>query len=145
MPMLNRHILSLIFCCFGLFLIVYSAYSLGDFSEYGAAFMPSIIGGGMIIFSLIDIFSRDQESDIPLVSWHEIKFVLLIIGIILFYVFASDYLGFILTGLIITAPLMMKYAITKPIYSFIISASVVLGVYYLFTAVLLVPLPQLFS
>ena len=139
MPMLNRHILSLIFCCFGLFLIVYSAYSLGDFSEYGAAFMPSIIGGGMIIFS------RDQESDIPLVSWHEIKFVLLIIGIILFYVLASDYLGFILTGLIITAPLMMKYATTKPIYSFIISASVVLGVYYLFTAVLLVPLPQLFS
>ena len=145
MPMLNRHILSLIFCCFGLFLIVYSAYSLGDFNEYGAAFMPSIIGGGMIIFSLIDIFSRDQESDILFVLWHKIKFILLIIAIFLFYVFASDYLGFILTGLIITAPLMMKYATTKPIYSFIISASVVLGVYYLFTAVLLVPLPQLFS
>ncbi|MEQ4921962.1 tripartite tricarboxylate transporter TctB family protein [Proteus hauseri] len=143
--MLNRHILSLIFCFFGLFLIVYSAYSLGDFSEYGAAFMPSIIGGGIIIFSLIDIFSRKQETDTPLVTWHEIKFVLLIIGVILFYVLAADYLGFILTGLIITAPLMMKYAKLKYIYSFIISASVVLGVYYLFTAVLLVPLPQLFS
>lgn len=50
MPMLNRHILSFIFCLFGLFLIIYSAYSLGDFSEYGAAFMPSLIGGGIIIF-----------------------------------------------------------------------------------------------
>ena len=121
MPMLNRH-----------------------FSEYGAAFMPSLIGGGMIIFSLLDIFAKKQQMDTPLVTWHEIKFVLLIIGIILFYVFFAEYLGFIVTGFIVIAPLMMKYAKVKPIFSFIISAGIVLGVYYLFTAVLLVPLPQLF-
>ncbi|HGN1673420.1 TPA: tripartite tricarboxylate transporter TctB family protein [Proteus mirabilis] len=144
MPMLNRHILSFIFCLFGLFLIIYSAYSLGDFSEYGAAFMPSLIGGGMIVFSLLDIFAKKQQMDTPLVTWHEIKFVLLIIGIILFYVFFAEYLGFIVTGFIVIAPLMMKYAKVKPIFSFIISAGIVLGIYYLFTAVLLVPLPQLF-
>ncbi|HGN1267153.1 TPA: tripartite tricarboxylate transporter TctB family protein [Proteus mirabilis] len=142
--MLNRHILSFIFCLFGLFLIIYSTYSLSDFSEYGAAFMPSLIGGGMIVFSLLDIFAKKQQMDTPLVTWHEIKFVLLIIGIILFYVFFAEYLGFIVTGFIVITPLMMKYAKVKPIFSFIISAGIVLGVYYLFTAVLLVPLPQLF-
>jgi len=82
---------------------------------------------------------------VPLVTWHEIKFVLIISGLIIFYILCVDYLGFILTGLVITAPLMMKYARAKAIYSFIISLGVVVGVYYLFTAVLLVPLPQLFS
>jgi len=56
--MLNRHIVSLLMLFFGVFLIGYSTYSLGDFSEYGAAFMPSVVGGGMIIFSLTDILSR---------------------------------------------------------------------------------------
>ena len=145
MPMLNRHIISLIMLFFGFFLIGYSSYSLGDFSEYGAAFMPSVVGGGIIIFSLADMMSRKNEDDVPLVTWHEIKFVLIVSGLIIFYILFVDYLGFILTGLIITAPLMMKYARAKAAYSFIISLGVVVGVYYLFTAVLLVPLPQLFS
>lgn len=143
--MLNRHIISLVMFFFGLFLIGYSTYSLGDFSEYGAAFMPSVVGGGIIIFSLTDMMSRKNEDDTPLVTWHEIKFVLIVSGLIVFYILCVDYLGFILTGMIITAPLMMKYARAKPIYSFIISLGVVVGVYYLFTAVLLVPLPQFFS
>jgi len=143
--MLNRHIVSLLMLFFGFFLIGYSTYSLGDFSEYGAAFMPSVVGGGIIIFSLTDMLSRKNEEDVPLVTWHEMKFVLIISGLIIFYILCVDYLGFILTGLVITAPLMMKYARAKAIYSLIISLGVVVGVYYLFTAVLLVPLPQLFS
>lgn len=145
MPMLNRHIVSLVMFFFGSFLIGYSTYSLGDFSEYGAAFMPSVVGAGIIIFSLTDMLSRKNEDDVPLVTWHEIKFVLIVSGLIIFYILFVDYLGFILTGLIITAPLMMKYARAKAIYSLIISLGVVVGVYYLFTAVLLVPLPQFFS
>jgi len=143
--MLNRHIVSLVMFFFGLFLIGYSTYSLGDFSEYGAAFMPSVVGAGIIIFSLTDMMSRKNEDDVPLVTWHEIKFVLIVSGLIIFYILFVDYLGFILTGLIITAPLMMKYARAKAVYSLIISLGVVVGVYYLFTAVLLVPLPQFFS
>jgi len=143
--MLNRHIVSLVMFFFGLFLIGYSTYSLGDFSEYGAAFMPSVVGAGIIIFSLTDMMSRKNEDDVPLVTWHEIKFVLIVSGLIIFYILCVDYLGFILTGLIITAPLMMRYARAKAIYSLIISLGVVVGVYYLFTAVLLVPLPQFFS
>lgn len=143
--MLNRHIVSLLMLGFGFFLIGYSTYSLGDFSEYGAAFMPSVVGAGIVIFSLTDMLSRKDEDDVPLVTWHEIKFVLIVSGLIIFYIFFVDYLGFILTGLVITAPLMMKYARSKKIYSFIISLGVVVGVYYLFTAVLLVPLPQFFS
>lgn len=143
--MLNRHIVSLVMLFFGAFLIAYSTYSLGDFSEYGAAFMPSVVGGGIIFFSLTDMLSNKKEEDVPLVTWHEIKNVIIITGLIIFYILFVDYLGFILTGLIITAPLMMKYAKTKAIYSFIISFGVVVGVYYLFTTVLLVPLPQLLS
>lgn len=143
--MLNRHIVSILMLFFGFFLIGYSTYSLGDFSEYGAAFMPSVVGAGIIIFSLTDMMSRKNEDDVPLVTWHEIKFVLIVTGLIVFYILFVDYLGFILTGLIITAPLMMKYARAKAIYSLIISFGVVVGVYYLFTAVLLVPLPQLLS
>ncbi|WP_300001470.1 tripartite tricarboxylate transporter TctB family protein [uncultured Cedecea sp.] len=145
MPMLNRHIVSLVMFFFGIFLIGYSTYSLGDFSEYGAAFMPSVVGAGIIIFALTDMLSHKNEDEVPLVTWHEIKFVLIVSGLIIFYIFCVDYLGFILTGLIITAPLMMKYARARPVYSFMTSLGVVVGVYYLFTAVLLVPLPQFFS
>ncbi len=143
--MLNRHIVSLVMFFFGIFLIGYSTYSLGDFSEYGAAFMPSVVGAGIIIFALTDMLSHKNEDEVPLVTWHEIKFVLIVSGLIIFYIFCVDYLGFILTGLIITAPLMMKYARARPVYSFMTSLGVVVGVYYLFTAVLLVPLPQFFS
>lgn len=143
--MLNRHIISLVMLFFGLFLIIYSTYSLGDFSAYGAAFMPSVVGGGIIIFSLAEMMSRNNEDDVPLVTWHEIKFVFIVSGFIIFYILFVDYLGFILTGMIITAPLMMKYARARMVYSLIISLGVVVGVYYLFTAVLLVPLPQFFS
>lgn len=39
--------------------------------------------------------------DTPLVTWHEIKFVLLIIGIILFYVFLLNTLVLLLRDLLL--------------------------------------------
>ena len=90
--------------------IIYSAYSLGDFLvNMVRLFMPSLIGGGMIVF-IIRYFCKKQQMDTPLVTWRKIKFVLLIIGIILFYVFLLNTLVFIVTGFIVIAPLMMKYA-----------------------------------
>ncbi len=43
--------------------------------------------------------------DTPLVTWHEIKFVLLIIGYHSILCVFAEYLGFIVTGFIVIAPL----------------------------------------
>ena len=51
-------------------------------------------------FSLLDIFAK-AAMDTPLVTWHEIKFVLLIIGIILFYVFLLNTLVLLLRDLLL--------------------------------------------
>ncbi len=140
--MIKNAIPSILFFTFGLFLVVYSTYSLGDFNQFGAAFMPTIAGAGIVIFSSID-FGVNIKQKLSKTKSNEAIYIAIISGLILFYVVASPYLGFILTSLIITAPLMACYAKCAKWQSFLLSSVLVVLVYLLFAKVLLVPLPQL--
>ena len=84
--MLKNKLISILFFTFGLFLVSYSSYYLGDFKEFGAGFMPTLAGIGILIFSLIDIISVKETIKGVYKSF---KPVCIISVIILFYIYLT--------------------------------------------------------
>jgi putative tricarboxylic transport membrane protein len=64
-----------------------------------------------------------------------------VIGGLLLYILISDWLGFILTSLLLLSGWLALFRGGKPLSSFAIALAVTLGVDYAFSQLLLVPLP----
>jgi hypothetical protein len=141
-----RLITPFILCLFGIVVSVYSYITYADFTSYGAAFYPTVIGAFVSIFSLIDLgMEIKMKSKYVFQSFNlsqDCKIILLIIGVIFFYIFCVEYLGFIITVSIIlitlTLPLLKTGKILTALFLIILSV----GIYYLFARVLLVNLPS---
>jgi putative tricarboxylic transport membrane protein len=71
---------------------------------------------------------------------HIINF-LAVVGGLLLYIVASDWLGFILTSLLLLFVWLVLFRGGKPISSLAIALAVTLAVNYAFSQLLLVPLP----
>ena len=71
---------------------------------------------------------------------HIINF-LAVVGGLLLYILASDWLGFILTSLLLLFGWLAPFRRGKPISSLVIALAVTLAVDYAFSQLLLVPLP----
>lgn len=140
--MIRHNIPSISFLFFGIFLIFYSQKTLNDFESFGAAFMPTLSGIGLIFFSLIDLKNSLNKKKIKKPT-NDFRYVLLISFIVILYIILSNTLGFIITGVITTTPLMMKFSKQNKLKSILISFFLVLFIYYIFAKVLLVPLPHL--
>ena len=131
---------------FGLIIAVYSYITYADFDAYGAAFYPTIVGGLVALFALIDFmmeFKLRKQSVFQIVNAiQDIKIIVLIVSVVLFYIIALDYLGFILTTALIlitlAIPLLKKHRITTSVFLILLA----IGIYLLFAKVLLVPLPN---
>ncbi|PVX39686.1 tripartite tricarboxylate transporter TctB family protein [Pasteurella langaaensis DSM 22999] len=130
---------------FGLIVSVYSYQAYGDFSEYGAAFYPTVIGVILAFFGFIDfIMEIKLKGKYVFQSFDLIqdgKIILLITAVIGFYILTVDYLGFVLTTTLIlcflTLPFMVKNKILIAVLLFILA----IGIYLLFAKLLLVGLP----
>jgi putative tricarboxylic transport membrane protein len=117
--------------------------------DYGPALFPTLIGVGFIVTGAILIVSglRRRRAE-PLFGggeWlgsapHLINF-LAVAGGLLLYILASDWLGFILTSLLLLFGWLMLFRGGKPISSLVIALAVTLVVDYAFSQLLLVPLP----
>lgn len=140
-----RLITPFILVLFGLVVSVYSYTAYGDFSEYGAAFYPTIVGGLVSLFALIDFGMEMRMKGKAVVQSFSLsrdgKVILLMTGVVFFYLFCVEYLGFILTVSIIlialTLPLLKTGKISTALFLVLLSV----GIYYLFARVLLVSLP----
>lgn len=131
---------------FGLIVSIYSYQTYGDFSEYGAAFYPTVIGAIVAIFGLIDfgmevkIKGKYVFQNFDLIQ--DGKIILLMTAVVGFYIFTVDYLGFILTTSLIlialTLPLLGKHKILTALFLVVLAV----GIYLLFAKVLLVGLPN---
>jgi putative tricarboxylic transport membrane protein len=64
-----------------------------------------------------------------------------IVGGLLLYILVSDRLGFILTSLLLLAGWLLLFRGGRPLSSLVIAVAVTLAVDYLFSDLLLVPLP----
>lgn len=116
--------------------------------RYGAALFPLIIAWGLGLCGLALIVSGlRQRATSPLLSltpaaqspgrWLNVA---LVIGALVFYVVASEPLGFIPTAFLITATLLIRLRGRWP-SSLLIAAVTTLVVHQVFYAWLLVPLP----
>ncbi|HBO38820.1 MAG TPA: hypothetical protein DD638_09175 [Pasteurellaceae bacterium] len=131
---------------FGLIVSVYSYITYADFSTYGAAFYPTIIGGAVAFFALLDFVMELKLRNKYVVQIINVKQDIKIIGImvatVLFYIASVDYLGFILTTslilLCLTLPLLKKQRIMTAVFLIILAV----GIYLLFAKVLQVSLPS---
>jgi putative tricarboxylic transport membrane protein len=117
--------------------------------DYGPALFPVLIGIGFLVTGAILIVSglRRRHTE-PLFGggdwlrspWHVSKF-LAVVGGLLLYILISDWLGFILTSLLLLSGWLALFRGGKPLSSFAIALAVTLGVDYAFSQLLLVPLP----
>lgn len=136
----------LILFLFGLLIAVYSYRAYGDFAEYGAAFYPTVIGSLVAFFGLVDFVMEVKIKGkyvFQNFDWvQDGKIMLLMIGVVVFYIGASDYLGFVITTslilIVMTLPLIKKHKMLTALFLFILS----IGIYFLFAGVLLVGLPR---
>jgi putative tricarboxylic transport membrane protein len=117
--------------------------------HYGPALFPVLIGIGLLLTGVVLIVSGlARLRTEPLFSggaWlrsgpHLINF-LAIVGGLLLYILVSDRLGFILTSLLLLAGWLLLFRGGRPISSLAIALGVTLAVDYLFSELLLVPLP----
>jgi putative tricarboxylic transport membrane protein len=117
--------------------------------HYGPALFPVLIGIGFLLTGVI-LTARGvaRLRTEPLFSggaWlrsgpHVINFVAIVGGLLL-YILVSDRLGFILTSLLLLAGWLLLFRGGRPISSLAIALGVTLAVDYLFSKLLLVPLP----
>ena len=116
--------------------------------DYGPALFPRIIGGGMVVCSILLIVSgiRHRKSA-PLAVFGDwvrspalVTNFVLVIAAALFYIFASDILGFPLISTIILLVLFMRLGV-RVLPSVLISIGVTFCIYQVFAGLLLVPLP----
>lgn len=116
--------------------------------DYGPALFPRIIGGGMVVCSILLIVSGIlHRKSAPLAVFGDwvrspalVTNFVLVIAAALFYIFASDILGFPLISTIILLVLFMRLGV-RVLPSVLISIGVTFCIYQVFAGLLLVPLP----
>jgi putative tricarboxylic transport membrane protein len=141
---------------FGVLLIVFAiaeiAYTRTFPSLHGQAYgpdlFPILIGVGFLITGAILTFQGlAQRAVQPLVetgAWaadrrNVVNFALVLLAL-LFYIAASDWLGFILTAFIVMLVLLKSFG-SGMVTALVVAVLTTLGIHTLFARVLLVPLP----
>ena len=117
--------------------------------HYGPALFPVLIGIGLLVSGAVLIVSGLTRLRVePLFrggDWlrsrrHAINFVAVVGGLLL-YILISDRLGFVPTALLLLFGWLVLFRGGRPMSSLVIALAVTLGVDYVFSRLLLVPLP----
>jgi putative tricarboxylic transport membrane protein len=147
---LNDAVIGVVLILFALAMIAYTrTFPAMPGQDYGPALFPTLIGIGLIVAGVILTVSglrrRRGEPVFGGGEWlrsggHLVNFLAVVGGLVL-YIVASDWLGFILTSLLLLFGWLVLFRGGKPISSFVIALAVTLGVNYAFGQLLLVPLP----
>ncbi|RLM25170.1 hypothetical protein BIY29_07850 [Brenneria alni] len=139
--------LPVLFLLFGGGILLYSLIALGDITDFGAGFMPAIIGCLIVLLSVLDFIiswmksKKEKDPGIP-VPWRDLASVGMISIAVIFYIFFVDTLGFILTSSAIIISLLLLFLKKNKIIASIAAIGISTGIYYLFAKILLVPLPS---
>jgi putative tricarboxylic transport membrane protein len=145
----NNAIPGAILIAFALAVITYSTtFPSLHGQDYGPNLFPTIISLGMIvcggILILQGLAQRATEPMIVVGDWAQnrsnVLNVAILLGCIAFYILISDWLGFILTSLLILTTLLVRLGSTLRT-SLIVAVATTFIIHTLFAKVLLVPLP----
>ncbi|MCL2897768.1 tripartite tricarboxylate transporter TctB family protein [Brenneria tiliae] len=138
-------VLPLLFLLFGGGIFLYSYIALGDIRSFGAGFMPAIIGCLIVLLSALDLIAvwRGKVKSQPGVTgWQDIASVALLVAVVVFYIYCVELLGFILTASVIMVGLLLLFLQNNKILASVVAVGLAAGIYYLFSTILLVPLPS---
>jgi len=112
----------------------------------GPEFFPNVLAGLLIIAAITLFIQGVRKGErLSLFDPGELKGmglmnVILVLGAIVFYIYLSDFLGFLVTSFILLFG-MAKWLGVSLRNSLIVGVGVTLGIYVLFSKLLLVPLP----
>jgi putative tricarboxylic transport membrane protein len=147
---LNDAVIGIALILFALAMIAYTrTFPAMPGQDYGPALFPVLIGVGFVVTGGILVVGglrrRRTEPMFGGGAWlrsgpHVVNF-LAVVGGLLLYIVASDWLGFILTSLLLLFGWLVLFRGGKPISSLAIALVVTLAVDYAFSELLLVPLP----
>lgn len=148
----NDAIVGAIFIALAAFMIQQS-FSFPGFpgQDYGPNLFPRIIAGGMILCALALIAKGFRARSAGVAPWvalddwtrspkHIASFALMIAAMV-FYVFASEFLGFIITAFVIQLVLFLWFAV-RPVTALVVATVSTLVVQYFFVSLMRVPLPR---
>ncbi|MCW4152666.1 tripartite tricarboxylate transporter TctB family protein [Halomonas sp. 18H] len=144
-------LLGLAFMLLGAVVItVASQYPTMASLQYGPSLFPSLIGGGFLIGGFVlsaiqlpalksQLSSKDDS--IRMFDFRPILLSLLPCALIIFYIFASEFLGAALClGIIMLVLMLVKR--TSLILALCVSVIASLVIYFIFSRYLLIPLPE---
>jgi putative tricarboxylic transport membrane protein len=116
--------------------------------NYGPSLFPRIIGGGIVMCSLLLILREWRSGGRPwlvLEDWARrparLASFALMLGAMVFYLLASEPLGFIPTAFLIQLVLFLWFGV-RPIMALIVAAVMTIAVQYFFGSLMRVPLPR---
>ncbi|MEE3652462.1 MULTISPECIES: tripartite tricarboxylate transporter TctB family protein [unclassified Brenneria] len=144
MPKLSL-LLPLLFLLFGAGIAAYAFIQLGDAASFGAGFMPAIVGCLMVLLSVLDLITvrLTKAHRQPANSGQRDLISVGMVAItVVFYIYCVEFLGFILTTSIIMAGLLVLFLPKNKAIAAVAAVGLSTGIYYLFSKVLLVPLPS---
>jgi putative tricarboxylic transport membrane protein len=147
---LNDAVIGVALILFALAMIAYTrTFPAMPGQDYGPALFPTLIGIGFIITGVVltvsGLHQRRRQAFVGGGAWlrsgPQVANFLAVIGGLLIYILVSDWLGFILTSLLLMFGWLVLFRGGKPISSLVIALAVTLVVDYAFSQLLLVPLP----
>lgn len=146
-------LLPLLMLALGAGMLAYAFGVLADVAAYGAGFMPAVIGGLMVVLAVLDLAATARapaahtDGSAAPSGRAQATGLALTTASVVFYLLAVDTLGFMLTGSLIVVALLAPLLQRHRLVTLALAVVAVAGVDYLFSRVLLVPLPagSLFS
>ena len=146
----NNAVFGIVLILFAIAEIVYSKTSFPRLhgQDYGPDLFPMLIGIGLFVCGVIlviqGIAQRASEPMVSVGNWAQDKGnilnVIALLGSIVFYILASNALGFIPTSMLILVMLLIRFG-TRWTVSIVVAAITTLVIHTLFAKFLLVPLP----
>lgn len=117
--------------------------------KYGPSLFPRILAGGVIVFSAILMLrsfrSGRREPWVELADWvrepRQLASFALMLGAMVFYIVASEPLGFLPTAFIIQLALFFWFGV-KPMTAVVVAIVMTGIVYWFFDSLMRVPLPR---
>jgi|GEM_PF-518455 len=145
MPPLSL-LLPLLFLILGSGMALYAWIVLGDAGSYGAGFMPAAIGCLITLLSALELVRETRRWLVlrpqPESGGRELFSLAVVIAAVVFYIAFVDVLGFVVTSSLIVVALLVPFLGQRRLMASLAAIAAVAGIYYLFSAILLVPLPS---
>ena len=147
---LNDAVIGVILLLFAAVVIIHAQTSFPGLpgQDYGPAFFPTIIGAGFALCGIIFVIQGvAQLREVPLVrlgAWatssRHVANLLVVVGMLLFYILLSDVLGFFITSTVLLTGLLVQFG-NRLLPSLGIAVAATFVVHFFFYKMLLVPLP----